>query len=321
MDLQLTLLLIIVSLIILGFIYFDAKRRSKVKREKVERKLYEQAMGDSKDRDGFDLDGIGQVRVVGLDSSVNENVETDQDVYQDNSDLTARDEQQVLRDVVDESISTVNTSQEHIEPTIDEPEVPVLDDALFEFNKDSLIKESAKKSESNNKKEPTIEQPEQTSLFDDGDKEDPEIQVEPELIFSIFVVSLQDKPFHGPELVQTLVEQGMRHGDMDIFHRHSQSTGRGPIQFSLANAFEPGIFDLDDIDNLHSKGLALFMTLPGPKKPLKAYELMIKTAKAITEQLGGYVLDSSKSNFSKQIEAHHIQQIQEFERKQLLHKN
>jgi len=112
----------------------------------------------------------------------------------------------------------------------------------------------------------------------------------------------------------------MRHGEMDIFHRHAQANGRGAVQFSLANAFEPGIFDLKKVDDLETRGLALFMTLPGPQKPMKAYDLMVKTAKGITKELGGYVLDATKSNFSKQIESHHREQIVEFERKQLLQK-
>jgi cell division protein ZipA len=112
----------------------------------------------------------------------------------------------------------------------------------------------------------------------------------------------------------------MRHGDMDIFHRHAQANGRGAVQFSLANAFEPGIFDLKKVDDLETRGLALFMALPGPAKPMKAYDLMVKTARGITQELGGYVLDASKSNFSKQIESHHREQIVEFERKQLLNK-
>lgn len=301
MDFQLTFLLVLVGLIIIGFIYFDAKRRSKVRREKVEREFYEQKLDSQKDNTGFDEDGIGTVRVV------NHGEEPKLAYQADSVDI----DELIEEKIIDKSIEGSNGgSEKHLEPVLDETDIPVLDDALFEFKSESFKTE---------KKEPKVDSPQQTSLFED--KDEPSVEVEPELIISLFVVSGQDKPFLGPELVQTLVEQGMRHGDMDIFHRHSQATGRGPIQFSLANAFEPGVFKLDDVDSLQTKGLAMFMALPGPKQPLKAYELMVKTAKAITEQLGGYVLDSSKSNFSKQIEAHHIQQIQEFERKQLLNKH
>lgn len=341
MDLQFTLLLIIVGLIIIGFIYFDAKRRSKVRREKVERELYEQRLEQQRDKTGFDPDGIGEVRVVGKKSD--STTAHSQEASSNNattSTIAAHDvEEQMSQPVGSEDIAQTqatkpmtsdneqsrvlsNDVNEHKDPIIDEDNIPVLDDALFEFTSEHFKREAAKETvKSEPKVESKPEQPKQTSLFEDVEEEKPAVEVEPDLIFSLYVVASQEKPYHGPELVQTLVEQGMRHGDMDIFHRHAQANGRGAVQFSLANAFEPGIFDLDDIDNLHSKGLALFMTLPGPKKPMQAYELMVKTAQAITQQLGGRILDGSRSNFSRQIETHHKEQISEFERRQLLNKH
>lgn len=340
MDLQFTLLLIIVGLIIIGFIYFDAKRRSKVRREKVERELYEQRLEQQRDKGGFDPDGIGEVRVVGKksdspnlgqqakpasESSANVASNEIEEHMSQPLDSEEIEQTQVRKPIANEhaeSPASTNNTAEHKDPIIDEDNVPVLDDALFEFTSEHFKREAAKEAvKTEPKVESKPEQPKQTSLFEEVEEEKPAVEVEPDLIFSLYVVAPQDKPYHGPELVQTLVEQGMRHGDMDIFHRHAQANGRGAVQFSLANAFEPGIFDLDDIENLHSKGLALFMTLPGPKKPLQAYELMVKTAQAITQQLGGRILDGSRSNFSRQIETHHKEQISEFERRQLLNKH
>ena len=331
MDLQFTLLLIIVGLIIIGFIYFDAKRRSKVRREKVERELYEQRLEQQRDNSGFDPDGIGQVRVVGKKS------ETADKVVQEttHSKSAAKMSPPIEEEDVAETQATEpsfeppqsnNSSDKdtiepvHKDPIIDEDNIPVLDDALFEFSSEHFKRE-AEKEQTKASTKSGADHPQQTSLFEEQEEDTPSIEAEPDLIFSLYVVAPQDNPYHGPELVQTLVEQGMRHGDMDIFHRHAQANGRGAVQFSLANAFEPGIFDLDDIENLHSKGLALFMTLPGPKKPMQAYELMVKTAQAITQQLGGRILDGSRSNFSRQIETHHKEQISEFERRQLLNKH
>ena len=343
MDLQFTLLLIIVGFIIIGFIYFDAKRRSKVRREKVERELYEQRLEQQRDKGGFDPDGIGEVRVLGKKSEAN--TDSALQARSNNEFAPAHDvERQTVKEQMSQPVRTEDIQQtqarkplvaenneqtgstaganEHKDPIIDENNIPVLDDALFEFTSEHFKREATKETvKTEPKVESKPEQPKQTSLFEEVEEEKTAVEVEPDLIFSLYVVAPQDKPYHGPELVQTLVEQGMRHGDMDIFHRHAQANGRGAVQFSLANAFEPGIFDLDDIENLHSKGLALFMTLPGPKKPMQAYELMVKTAQAITQQLGGRILDGSRSNFSRQIETHHKEQISEFERRQLLNKH
>lgn len=340
MEWQLAILLALVSLVIIGFIYFDAKRRSRVRRERVERELYQERLEKSRDMKGFDDDGVGQVRVVGgdkssydnvIDEAVSEPVVTPKkqpELSETSVDATNENSRKEASTVAPKNYDRPETAsnKEPLEPTISETDIPVLDDALFEFTKESLKKDQsilsgAQVSEA--KKEPKITQPQQTTLFDDpndADDQEPTIEAEPELIFSLFVVAEQERPFQGPELVQSLVEQGMRHGEMDIFHRHAQANGRGAVQFSLANALEPGIFNLKKIDELETRGLALFMTLPGPKKPMKAYDLMVKTAQGITKELGGYVLDATKSNFSKQIESHHREQISEFERKQLLQK-
>src|SRR5690554_8201910 len=39
--------------------------------------------------------------------------------------------------------------------------------------------------------------------------------------------------FQGDELLDALLQNGMRFGDMEIFHRHQEANGQGPILFSL----------------------------------------------------------------------------------------
>ncbi len=308
MDPVLFILLVVVGLIIIGFVYFDAKRRQVSRREKQDQKRFEQQFSKSSDREGFDMDGVGQVRLVeaAQQKVIQEKIKASEAQKQS----TAEAEPKASQQQVSEAAVNSETANGKSEPEVGETSVPVLDDMLFGFDKDKLepIKEE--------RQEPKIEEPSQASLFEQ--EQEPSMQAEPELIFTLYLVSENDVPFQGERLVQALLDQGMRHGDMDIFHRHSQATGRGQVQFSLANAYEPGTFDLDNLDKLETKGLAVFMALPGAKHPMKAYDLMIKTCRAIVSELGGYIIDSSKAHFSKQIEAHHKEQIQEFERKLLL---
>jgi cell division protein ZipA len=61
-----------------------------------------------------------------------------------------------------------------------------------------------------------------------------------------------DEPFGGDELVAALLGQGLKFGDMGIFHRtHGES---GQRLFSVANALEPGTFDLSDLSELKTQG-------------------------------------------------------------------
>lgn len=308
MDPILFVLLVVVGVIIIGFVYFDAKRRQVARQEKRDQKRFEQQFADNgADSTGYDMDGIGEVRLV--EAAQKKVIEEKLQDYQAETESEAVEKESLVEESEGKISAEPAPETEQQEPSFSENDVPVLDDMLFGFNKEKLEAKPEKI-------EPKVEQPTQTSLFEE---EATSVEVaEPELIFTLYLVSEKDAPYQGEKLVQALLEQGMRHGDMNIFHRHSQSTGRGPVQFSLANAYEPGTFDLDNLEKLETKGLAVFMTLPGPKKPMKAYEMMITTCKAIVEELGGYIIDSSKAHFSKQIEAHQIAQIQEFERQLLL---
>ncbi|KZZ10796.1 hypothetical protein A3750_20265 [Oleiphilus sp. HI0079] len=108
----------------------------------------------------------------------------------------------------------------------------------------------------------------------------------------------------------------MQHGDMSIFHRHEEDL-LSPIQFSVANAVEPGYFDPDKLDSLTTPGVSFFMSIPGPKDYLKAFEFMYETAKCFADNLQGELKDENRSVLTSQTIEHSKQRIREFERKQL----
>ena len=123
----------------------------------------------------------------------------------------------------------------------------------------------------------------------------------------------------GPELLSALLTLGFKYGDMDIFHRHQDSAGSGAVLFSLANMFNPGTFDLENIDKLSTRGVSLFMTLPGPGEPLQNFNLMHNAAKKLAEEFGGQVLDGQRSVLTVQTVRHYVDKIREFQRQQLIH--
>lgn len=328
MDFTLTLLILVFGLIIIGFIYFAAVRAQVSRREKKDMRKFEKMLEQSqgKDREGFDIDGVSEVRLV---ESAQEKVAQEKIIEQQSAVNQQAVENQIKHPEVSSKNDAVDEKAKVEKPLVENPltddlgsDVPVLSEYLFGSKKEPIIADEPASSSNTKAKKSSVSEPAQASLFSD-DKSEPEVsevKPEPELIFSLYIVSNPEQPYAGEVLVEKLLELGMRHGDMNIFHRHSQSTGRGPIQFSLANAYDPGTFDLDNLKSLETKGLAVFMALPGPKAPMKAYEMMASTCRSIVEDLGGHIIDSSKAHYSKQIEAHHKEQIQEFERKQLLKK-
>lgn len=136
-------------------------------------------------------------------------------------------------------------------------------------------------------------------------------------VFMLHVVANDPAGFRGEDIMHILLACDLRFGDMDFFHRHEQAAGRGPIQFSVANMMQPGVFDIDRMAALNTQGLLFFVTLPGPEDMMKAFDYMLETAQAVARNLGGSVLDESRSVVTPQTLEHSRQQIRELERRML----
>lgn len=151
---------------------------------------------------------------------------------------------------------------------------------------------------------------------DDYDDSSFDESAEPELIFSLTLVN-DAEMFNGQELLSALIETGCRFGDMNIFHRFKSAQQPQQKLFSIANAFNPGVFDLDTMPNEHFKGISFFMGVPGGTEPENAYQTMVATARQIKQALGGKLMDSSRSVFTEQTFGHELERIKEYKRKKL----
>ena len=134
-------------------------------------------------------------------------------------------------------------------------------------------------------------------------------------VLVINVIARDEAGFAGSALLQSILESGLRHGDMDIFHRHESMSGNGDVLFSMANALKPGVFDLDEMDNDRVRAVSFFMGLPGPRHPKQALDLMIAAARKLSHELGGDLKDEQRSVLTAQTIEHYRQRIAEFERK------
>ena len=85
----------------------------------------------------------------------------------------------------------------------------------------------------------------------------------------------------------------------------------------MANAVEPGTFDLSDLPALTTPGLTFFMQLPVPGDALETLEDMILSARTVAAALGGDVKDDTMSALTGQTVEHMKQRIADFARKQL----
>ena len=136
-------------------------------------------------------------------------------------------------------------------------------------------------------------------------------------VFMINVVARDRAGFNGDDILQILLACDLRFGDMNFFHRTEFESGRGAIQFSVANMMQPGVFDIDNMSDLATPGLVFFMTAPGPEDLMQAFDYMLETARTVARNLGADVLDESRSVLTGQAIEHNRQKIRELERRLL----
>ena len=138
-------------------------------------------------------------------------------------------------------------------------------------------------------------------------------------VLILYVLMPEGTDINGAMLLPSLLTLGFKYGEMNIFHRFQDNAGSGEVLFSLANMFNPGTFDLEDMDKMNTRGLSLFMTLPGPGEALQNFNLMHSAAKKLADEFGGQVLDGQRSVLTVQTVRHYVEKIREFQRQRLIH--
>ncbi|MBF8999804.1 cell division protein ZipA [Vibrio nitrifigilis] len=149
--------------------------------------------------------------------------------------------------------------------------------------------------------------------------EEPVIEPEPEeeqlevLVLNVHCAG--NEPFVGTKLFDSMQQNGLLYGEMNIFHRHADLSGTGKVLFSVANMMQPGTLEHDDPDTFTTKGISFFMTLPCFGEPEQNFKLMLKTAQQIADDMGGNVLDDARNLMTPNRLEVYRQQIRDFKSK------
>lgn len=134
-------------------------------------------------------------------------------------------------------------------------------------------------------------------------------------IFAINVLARNGGRFAGGALLNAFERHGLKYRDKNIFHRLDPDTDE--VRFSVANAVEPGYFDLADMESLRTPGVSLFFRLPGTAQPAATFDDMLGVARDIGSALGGDLKDEKLSVLTGQTISHFRERIAEFSRKQM----
>lgn len=118
--------------------------------------------------------------------------------------------------------------------------------------------------------------------------------LEERALIVVHVLAPAGQRFAGDALLAALRAAGLKYGAMKIFHRlqpQSQKT-----VFSVANAVEPGYFDLGG--DCSSPGVTAFLELTGAEQDFAALDDLMQTAQSIAEALGGALQDERRRPFT-----------------------
>lgn len=275
---------------IIGHGVWTLRRNEKLQRERAE--LVEQKRQHATD-DGFDEDGIGAVRIIKPASS---------------SPVAAPARTTRVDDTADsEVVPTIRATVD------DELELPVVTAPVDERPiRTSKRAEAAPQTAAGDVSQPTQQS---MDLPLEPSEDQPIITEDPEEVIVLHVTG----QIEGAILLQQMTELGFKFGEFEIFHRHVDTAGNGPVLFSLANMFNPGTFDIDAMETFQTEGVALFLALPIKSDSLQAFNMMhnaaLKLAKAVAN---GQVLDEHRNPLTRQAVQHIHQRIKEFERKRLI---
>ncbi len=139
--------------------------------------------------------------------------------------------------------------------------------------------------------------------------------VEP-LVIVINIMAHGDARFPGVDVEAALEEAGLRFGAMQLYHFRSDAQPEGTLPvFTALNTVKPGTLSPEEFPEMHTPGIAMVLRLPGVEEPARAFELMYKACKSVSEYLGGMLCDESRSHLTPQALNHLREQITEYGRR------
>ncbi|MCC2615337.1 cell division protein ZipA [Aestuariibacter halophilus] len=236
----------------------------------------------------------------------------------------------LLKKQVDGDVVSTASEPQQTTPKTGESATHTQADAVVDDEPKSSLASQAKnlmrrkKTESERKrKEPRIREDQMRIDFDEPQapqqrvEETQHVEAQAEVEQEVLVLNVKapdDQPIQGAALLPMLLTLGFKFGDQNIFHRHVNSNGKGPVLFSLANMFKPGVFDIDNLETFSTQGISLFMILPIEGDPHQVFNMMHNAARKIADEFSAQVLDGRRSVLTKQSLQQYVEKIREFER-------
>ncbi|CAM3064036.1 cell division protein ZipA [Moritella viscosa] len=323
-------------LIILGFIAIVAlvahglwsNKKNQVK--PLKDKPLSKVDANVKDKQGFDLDGIGEKRVVS--QPVEQNISVTKAPVEPTPMTVEKIEPQFGAAEVTQdttvltgafTASDVETPSPTIDTAMNDVSYDVVETSAVEVKSAPVLEEqvAAESQTQNDLDNSGVDTADNTDTHAATAQDKPVDDTADEAVFVINIMAREGKSIAGAELLQELSAFGFKFGAMDIFHRHVDAAGKGPVIFSLANMVKPGVFDIDMMEQFESPGVSLFMMFPCAGQASHNYSLMLGAAERIAEAVDGLLMDGSRNPLTEEAIEQEQAFIRQLEQKVLAKKS
>jgi cell division protein ZipA len=134
----------------------------------------------------------------------------------------------------------------------------------------------------------------------------------PPLVVGFYIAEYEGTNILGPKIHSALAEHGLRFGARRIYHRLEGEQSA----FSVASLVKPGALDPAEAEGFATPGLSIFMQLPGPARPVAAFQDMLDTARGLARALNAELFDTEqRAPLSPERERALHQQVEEWARR------
>lgn len=128
-------------------------------------------------------------------------------------------------------------------------------------------------------------------------------------IIVLYLVARSAEGLSGERLFAAAESAGLSYGELKIYH-HLRD---GEQQFGMANLVEPGFFDPAKAESFTTPGVSFFLQLPGPSRPLRAFDDLVAVAEQMAAALGGELRDGQRRPLAPEEVARLRREVESYE--------
>ena len=264
-------------ILVIGIYLFGRQRKKSHTRLPLEAANQAPSFSADDGRDDAWMDGVGPVRVV-----ANSDREIIEQFQQEIAEPSVLDRDNPFAGENDADADTHDADELMQDDGRDDVEIP--DESLRAATESSAqpaaeSKPSADHSDHNETRKATSQTSSQQPPVDD--------------VIAVFVMAEKEQPpIKGEQILSASYALKLQHGDMKIFHRHSETDNS--VLFSMANVFDPGWFELDQINQLETHGITFFMQVNRLDEPADVLDEMLICAHRMSTMLGASLCNAHR---------------------------